>query len=167
MRGEKEKTEAINILKDQVNIEKQLVELYGKTAGLIISLPVRRLLRSIQLDSMKHIEICQTAIEVLQGEEFQHEDKNELKVGLEHHVKLERKSIDMTNRMLKNPWIRDNKGLATLIEKLREEEIKHHRTLQRLITEGFKQETLMDDLYGYRLKAKEIFKRELFPKRKS
>lgn len=158
---EREKDEAIALLISQIEVEEQLVELYDETADLIVSVQVRRLLHSIQLDSKKHIEICKTAIELLGGEDFGREDRTELSVGLERHMELERASLERASLLSRNPWIRDNEGLKRLIGRWMEEEGEHHRTLQRLSTERFRREILTDALTGYRSIAIEKLRREL------
>jgi len=50
-----------------MQVEGELVGLYERTAREISSQPVRHLLHMINMDSRKHIDICQTAIEILEG----------------------------------------------------------------------------------------------------
>ena len=76
-RDELEREEAINLLREQIKVEGKLVGLYEKMAPEIQNKPVRHLLHTIQLDSMKHIDICQTALEILQGEDVLKEEKTE------------------------------------------------------------------------------------------
>ena len=136
-REEKEKEEVIDLLREQMKVEGQLVGLYERTAPDIKNNPVRSLLHMIQLDSRKHIEICKLAIEVLEGEEVFSEDKTELIGGLRDHVELEKGSIDRANEMLKNVWISENQALSEMIKKLRDDERRHHETLKKLSEKPF------------------------------
>ena len=113
-----------------MRVEGELVGLYGRTAPGLENKPVRRLLHMIQLDSRKHIDICQTAIEVLEGEEVFSEDKPELAEGLKEHMELERGSIDRVNEILKNVWISENQALNEMVKKMRDDERRHHETLK-------------------------------------
>lgn len=136
-REEGARQEVIELLRKQMAVEGELVGLYEKTAGEINSTAVRHLLHMIQLDSRKHIDICQTVIEVLQGEEVLKQEKEELLEGLLRHVELEKESIERANKILKNVWIRETKGLSDLIKKLRNDEREHHKALQKLAGRPF------------------------------
>lgn len=71
----REKEAVIGLLQEQVELEGKLVSLYRKTAGEIQSKPVHHLLHTVMLDSMKHIDFCQTALEILHGEDVLKEEK--------------------------------------------------------------------------------------------
>lgn len=91
---EKMRIEAVDLLRRQIEVERRLVNLYGKTVETLQSPAVKHLLHSIQLDSVKHIDICQTAIEILSGEELARDEKTQLKDELKRHIELEdRKSV--------------------------------------------------------------------------
>jgi len=66
---ETSKEEAIGLLRKQIEVEGKLIGLYDKTASNTQNKPVRHLLHTIWLDSLKHIDICQTVLEILQGED--------------------------------------------------------------------------------------------------
>jgi len=144
---ERKKDEVLDLLRKQLEIEGELVTLYGKTLSDIESSPVRHLLHMIELDSRKHIDICLTAIEVLQGEDILKSEKTELTEGLQRHIALEKDSIERANKILKNIWVRENKGLNELIRKLRNDEKEHHKALKNLAKKEFFQ-VAYGDLYG-------------------
>lgn len=98
---------------------------------------MKHLLHRIQLDSKKHIDICQTAIDVLQGKDVLKPEKKELTEELQRHIELEKESIDKANKMLKNVWIRENKALSELIKKLRRNGKEHHQALKNLVRKEF------------------------------
>ena len=136
-REKKEKEEVVDLLRKQMAVEVELVRLYEETAGDIQSRSVRNLLHMIELDSRKHIDICQTVINILQGEDVLKPEKKELKDMLRQHIALEKESIDRANMILKNVWIRETQGLKELIEKLKEDEKTHHEALKKLAEKAF------------------------------
>jgi len=133
----KEKAEAIRLLKEQIQVEGRLVGLYEKSHKEIENRPVRHILHTIQLDSRKHIDICQTAIEILEGEDVLKDEKRELLTGVKEHVELEEGSIRRADEILNNVWIRENKAVEELIKKLRDDEKRHHDTLKKLSEKTF------------------------------
>lgn len=134
---EREKKEAIEVLRKQLNVESQLVRLYGETVNELQSSAVKHMLHMIALDSMKHIDTCQTAIEVLEGQDVLKAEKAELAKGLQRHIELEEESIEVGNKLLKNPWIKDTKGLNELVKRFRDDEKEHHETLKKLSKSAF------------------------------
>ena len=134
---EEERREAIRLLREQMQVEGRLMGLYEKSHREIGNRPVRHLLHMIQLDSMKHIDICQTAIEILEGEDVLGDERKELLTGVREHVELEEGSIERANKMLQNVWIRENKAVGELIKKLRDDERRHHEALKKLSEKTF------------------------------
>ena len=136
-REEKEKGEVIDLLDEQVEIERKLVNLYEVTEGDIKSSAVRHLLRMIQLDSKKHIETCQLVVKVLRGEDCLKEEKEEILEGLQRHIKLEKDAVNTANKILKNVWVRETEGLKWLIKKWRDDETAHQKALKKLVGKRF------------------------------
>lgn len=97
-----EKEKAIELLQKQKQVEGRLIGLYKNTASQSPNKPVLHLLHMIKLNSRKNIEFCQTAIEILHGEDVLKEEKSELLEGLREHMKLEQDSIDRANKILRN-----------------------------------------------------------------
>lgn len=148
------RNEAVEILKRQIETERQLVRLYSDTRELIIDEQVKRLLHSLQLDSIKHLEMCSTAIEVLEGQVPRGDDRVELDVGLGHHMELEQEALNRADQLLRNPWVSENEGLRRLIEAWRDEEVAHHRLLRDLTGGSFTRRRLMDVYSGHRAAAR-------------
>jgi rubrerythrin len=136
-REEGAKQEALNLLKEQLKVEGELVALYNQTAPEIENKAVMRLLEMVALDSRKHIAICQVAIEVLEGEDVLSEDKPAIIEGLQRHLELEEGAIKRANELLKNVWIRENKALSEMIKKLRDDERRHIETMRKLSEKPF------------------------------
>lgn len=143
----RKKEEVIDLLRNQIELEAKLLDLYENTIEYIESGPVKHLLHMIQLDSRKHIDICQTAIEVLQGEDVLKPEKRELTEQLQRHIELEEDAVERANNILKNVWIRENKALSELIKRLRKDEREHHKTLKNLTRKEFFR-VAYGDLYG-------------------
>ena len=136
-REEGAKQEALNLLREQLRVEGELVALYNRTAPEIENKAVMHLLEMVALDSRKHIAICQAAIEVLEGEDVLSEDKPAIIEGLQRHLELEEAAIKRANEMLKNIWIRENKALNEMIKKLRDDERRHIETIRKLSEKPF------------------------------
>lgn len=158
---ESEKEELVGLLREQMKVEGELVSLYERTGDLIISGPIRRLLHTLQLDSMKHVDLCKAIIEVLQGDAITREEREELIVGLEHHMRLEEESIDRLNEISRNAWIREVPGLRDLVGKFRDEEREHHAFLRKLAGKRFVRDDPLDLFTAYRALAREKLRREL------
>ena len=134
---EKEKQEIIGLLREQMRVEGRLVELYENSAKELTNTPVRHLLHMINLDSRKHIDICHTVIDILQGRDVFKEHKSDLLKGLKEHMELEEDSVKRANKLLKSNLINMNKVLKALIEKLRDDEKRHHDALKKLSEKPF------------------------------
>lgn len=147
------RAEAIDILKSQMETEKQLIKLYSDTQELVVDDQVRRLLHSLQLDSIKHVEMCVTAIEVLEGEKPLGEDRVELEVGLERHLELEAEAFKRADLLLRNPAVSENEGLRRIIEAWKADEAAHHGLLRDLAGGKFTRRRLMDTYSSYRAEA--------------
>jgi hypothetical protein len=81
---------------------------------------------------MKHIEMLQSAQEIIRGQDFLIEDRKDLKANLEKHLELEKASIEKGDQLLHYRWVRNKKGLYALIESWRNEEKRHHNFLKEL-----------------------------------
>lgn len=136
-REERERLNVLNLLKEQLKVEEELIANYKKSEAEINSKAVRHLLNMHHLDSQKHVYLIQTVVDVLEGNQILSEEKEELIEGLKHHMEIERESIDRADRILKNVWIRETKGLNELIKRLRDDEREHHKALQKLSTKHF------------------------------
>jgi len=139
-RCDKDKKEVIDLLRLQMAIEGEVIRLYEESVRDIKSSPVMHLLHTMRLDSRKHIEMCQATIEVLEGQPLFDVEKNELREGLNRHIELEKKAIETASRILENAWILETPGLRELMEKLRNDEIEHHQSLNTLAEKRFHRE---------------------------
>lgn len=146
----KMREEAIELLTNQIQIEQNAVNLYKKTEGEIQSKMVKQLLHMIQLDSLKHIDICQIVIDALKGEDVFLEEKQVVLDGLKAHVAVEKDSTATANKVLKNIWIRETEGLQALIKEWRDDEKKHHGLMKKLMDKRFYRKDFRDVVALYR-----------------
>jgi rubrerythrin len=156
------RSKAIEILLNQIKVEEELVELYENTSKMVISEQVRRLLYTIMLDSMKHVEICRAAVEVIEGENLDMDERLELKAGLQKHIELEIASLKIAEQLLENPAIEGNEDLRTLVKSWIDDEKKHHSILKGLSEGQMTRRKMMDAFTKYRIIAREKLRREYF-----
>ena len=131
-RDTKEKEEVVEMLEKQLQIEGKLVGLYEKHERETENKAMKRLMQMYRLDSQRHINILQAAIEIIQGEELFIEDKAPLAETLKEHLELEKEALDNANKILNKVWVAENKGLKGLIELWRDDERRHHKGLKDL-----------------------------------
>ncbi len=143
----------MNLLNQQLQTERQLVEMYEETAPLILSEPAKWLLHILQMDSRKHIAIFDMAIKILEGQSIGADDRQEITVGLEKHLKLEVESIERSKEIRRNRWVKENSGLSRLMETWANDERRHVKTLQRLRDERFTRMDAFDAYTEYRRTA--------------
>ena len=114
------------------------------------------------LDSMKHLEICMTAVEVIEGENLDLDERLELKVGLQKHVELKIASLKRAEQLLDNPVVESNEDLRTLVKSWIDDEKKHHSILKGLSEGQMTRRKMMDAFTKYRIIAREKLRREYF-----
>lgn len=129
---QKERAQALKILEEQISIEGKLIGLYKHLINETENKPIQHMFRMIQTDSMKHIDMLQSAKEIIQGQDILIKDRNVLKVNLQKHLEFEKTSIEKGNQLLRYQWIKDKKGLHTLLQNWRNEEKRHHNFLKTL-----------------------------------
>jgi hypothetical protein len=128
----KEKEEAVEMLEKQLQIEGELVGLYEKHERESKNKAMKRLMQMYRLDSQRHINILQAAIEIIKGEELFIEDKTPLAETFKQHLELEKEALDNANKILNKMWVEENKGLKGLLELWRNDEKRHHKGLKDL-----------------------------------
>lgn len=159
--SEHEKKEVLRFLDEQLQTEKRLVEMYEETSDLILSESARWLLYMLQMDSRKHIAIFNLAIEILKGKRIGEPDRQEISVGLEKHLELEKESIERSRKILGNRFVKENSGLSRLLGTWYDDERLHHKTLQRLRDERFTRMNVFDAYTEYRRTAFEQLAKEI------
>jgi hypothetical protein len=90
-----------------------------------------------RLDSQRHINILQAAIEVIEGENVFIEDRKPLAETLGKHLELEKEALDNANKILGKSWVDENKGLKGLLQMWRDDEKRHHAALKELTSKPY------------------------------
>jgi hypothetical protein len=127
-----EKNEVLDILRRQLQTEGELVGLYEGHERETENLAMKRLMQMYRLDSQRHINILQAAIEIIEGEEVYIENKKTLARTLKKHLELEEEALKTANKILNKVWIDENKGLKGLLQFWRDDEKRHHAGLKKL-----------------------------------
>lgn len=159
--SEKDKSEALALLNQQLETERRLVEIYEETSPLILSESARWLLHMLQMDSRKHIAILTLAADILQGRRIGYPTRQETTIGLEKHMALEAESIERARKLRANPLIKENPGLSRLLATWADDEKHHHTTLQRLRDERYTRMAPLDAYTQYRRTALEQLAEEI------
>lgn len=136
-RDKKQKAEAAEILREQLGVEGQLVGLYEESEREVSNKAVKRVMQMFRLDSQRHINIIQAAIEIIEGEDVFLEDREPLRESLKKHLELEAEALKKANMLLRKQWIDETKGLKNLIELWRDDEKRHHKSLKEIINKPY------------------------------
>lgn len=134
---EKHRKEVLEELEEQIKIEAQLVDLYRDFEEKTENKALKRMMQVYKLDSQRHINLIQSTIEIINGEDVFIEDKDFLKDSLAEHIELEAEAIKRANSVLRKGFIAENKGLKELIEIWRDDEKRHHRALKELANKTY------------------------------
>ncbi|MBN2335390.1 hypothetical protein JXL21_07490 [Candidatus Bathyarchaeota archaeon] len=127
-----QKQEAVETLQEQLKIEGELVSLYEEYERGTENNALKRMMQMFRLDSQRHINILQAAIEIIEGEDVFIEDKQDLKESLKKHLELEAEALKKANQLLGRQWINETQGLKQLLEMWRNDEKRHHAALKEL-----------------------------------
>jgi rubrerythrin len=134
---QKERIHAIEILKEQIQTEAQLINLYEQLINRIENKPIQHMFRMIQTDSKKHVDMLQSAKAIIQGQDILIKDRKALKTNLIKHLEFEKQSIAKGDQLLRYQWIKDKKGLHALLKNWRDEEKRHHNFLKTLANKPY------------------------------
>ena len=136
-RDRESKAEAVATLIEQLAIEGQLVGLYEEYERASENKAVKRVMQMFRLDSQRHINILQAAIEIIQGEEVFIEDRAPLKETFKKHLELEAEALKKANSLLRNLWVEENQGLKNLLQMWRDDEKRHHAALKTITSKPY------------------------------
>jgi len=131
-RDKESKQEAVEMLRNQLKVEGELIGLYEEHERKTNNKAMKRFMQMFRLDSQRHINILEAAIEIIEGEEVFIEDKKPLAETLEKHLELEKQALDNANKILGKSWVDENKGLKGLLQLWRDDEKRHHKAIKDL-----------------------------------
>ena len=129
--------EAKKLLREQIQIEGELITLYEKTSNEVSNELVQQMLRTIRHDSQKHVMMLSVVLGFLEGKEIYIQDRKSLTDSLTRHLKLEEQSIQRGERILRHSWLDSRKGYRAMIESWVEDEKRHHKFLKELSTKPY------------------------------
>lgn len=136
-RDQKEREEVVEILREQIEIEGQLVGLYEEYERGSENKPMKRIMQMFRLDSQRHINILQAAIEIIQGEDVFIEDRVPLRETFKKHLELEAEALKRANNVLRRQWVDETPGLKNLIQMWRDDEKRHHDGLKKITSKSY------------------------------
>ena len=136
-RDKESKQEAVEMLRNQLKVEGELIGLYEEHERETDNKAMKRVMQMFRLDSQRHINILEAAIEIIEGEEVFIEDKKPLAETLEKHLALEKQALDNANKILGKAWVDENKGLKGLLQLWRDDEKRHHRAIKDLSSKTY------------------------------
>jgi hypothetical protein len=133
-----------NLIEDQIELEKEIAKKFGILEGRVDSIAARLLIREMLLDTKKHAEILEAALKAIGGPKSFWEftidveaDKHTVKRELEEHVKAETKMISQIDEEMKKT---KDEALKLLLKHFMEDENKHHKSLEIIISKAYKME---------------------------
>ena len=135
--------ELVKLLKNQIKIEKTIVDSVTEGLAEIRNPAVNGVLKGISLDSAKHAEMYCSAISLLTGvpQALTEENLDEQRELVEKHIHLEEEVIRKLKKMI--PSVQ-NKKVMLLLNAILSDEVRHHTLLKKVLDILVKGETITD-----------------------
>ncbi len=140
----KNDTALLDFLKNQVVVEKEIVESLEKALEGMKNPAVKGVLKGVSLDSVKHAELYTSAITLLTqaSTALKQEDLDKQKALIEKHIEIEAKLIKKLQTMI--PEIKNEK-VVFLLKAILEDEVRHHAMLKMTLEIIVHGETITED----------------------
>ncbi len=140
----KNDTALLDFLKNQVVVEKEIVESLEKALEGMKNPAVKGVLKGVSLDSVKHAELYTSAITLLTqaSTALKQEDLDKQKALIEKHIQIEAKLIKKLQTMI--PEIKNEK-VVFLLKAILEDEVRHHAMLKMTLEIIVHGETITED----------------------
>lgn len=140
----KTRGELMSFMKAQVKVENEIVDSLGNALIDIKNPPVKAILRSISLDSVKHAEMYAAAGELLTtlSKTLSQKDLNRQKLLVEKHLSMEEKLIKSIERVL--PTV-ENEKVRLLLDAILSDEKRHHELLKMVLEIIARGETMTEE----------------------
>ncbi len=138
------KNELIEFIKQQIKVEKQIVDSLNKGLENIENPPVKGVLKGISLDSIKHAELYAAALSLLTNvsQALQQENLDEQKDLVEKHIEMEAKLIKEIEGIM--PAVKNSK-VQFLLKSILTDEKRHHAMLKTVLEIIVHGETITED----------------------
>ncbi|MCS7120780.1 MAG: ferritin-like domain-containing protein [Nitrososphaerota archaeon] len=136
--------ELLRFLKEQIAVEKEIVNSLDNALAGIKNPAVKGTLRGISLDSFKHAEMYSSAIAILTGETqaLEEKDLDRQRALVEKHIELEVQLIRKISEKL--PEVKNEK-VRLLLEAILADEKRHHELLKLVLNVIVKGETITEE----------------------
>ncbi len=140
----KNDTALLDFLKNQVVVEKEIVDSLEKALEGMKNPAVKGVLKGVSLDSVKHAELYTSAITLLTqaSTALKQEDLDKQKALIEKHIQIEAKLIKKLQTMI--PEIKNEK-VVFLLKAILEDEVRHHAMLKMTLEIIVHGETITED----------------------
>ena len=126
-----ERDELLGLLKEQLALERETIASMDEQVRRTKNRIIRLLLHGIVLDSMKHIDMLETMIDLLTGSVVPETEKDELGKELNRHVQIEKDSLDRLEGVIRKT---EDKGVRFLLQNIASDERRHHTVLDQIIS---------------------------------
>jgi rubrerythrin len=126
------KTDLLDFMRQQIVIEKSIVNSLNKGVKEIKNPPVKGVLKGISLDSVKHAELYTAAITLLTevSQALSQENLDAQRKLVENHIKMEADLIAKIEAMM--PSV-ENKKAKFLLDIILTDEKRHHAMLKTIL----------------------------------
>jgi hypothetical protein len=143
-RNVSEKNDLVEFMKRQITIENEIVSSLNKGVADLKNLPVKAVLKSISLDSVKHAELYAAAIKLLTeiSTALSQENLDTQHALVEKHIEMEAELIKKLEKMM--PTI-ENSKVKFLLNSIFMDEKRHHAMLKALLERIVRAETITED----------------------
>lgn len=136
--------ELVNFFKEQINVEKTIVDSVKKGLVEIENPAVKGVLEGISLDSLKHAQMYSSAISILTSipQALTQGNLDKQREIVEKHIAIEAKIIKILIEAI--PDIQNEK-LKLLLNAILEDEKRHHALLIKVLEIIVRRETITDN----------------------
>ena len=140
----KNESTLLDFLKNQVSVEKEIVESLEKALIGMKNPAVKGVLKGVSLDSVKHAELYTSAITLLTSAStaLAQEDLDKQRELIKKHIDIESKLIKVLKEKI--PEIKNEK-VVFLLKAILEDEIRHHAMLKMVLEIIVHGETITED----------------------
>ena len=138
------KSELVEFLREQANIEREIVTSLNKSLENIVNPAVKGVLKAISLDSVKHSEMYESAIQLLTSisQALTQEHLDSQKNVVKQHIEVESKLIKKISNML--PAVKNSK-VKLLLNAILNDEKRHHALLKEVLEILVQAETITEE----------------------
>jgi len=133
-----------DLIKEQIKLEKEIGEKLRTLEERVDSVAARLLIHEMQLDTRKHSEILEAALKVIGGPKSFWDytihidaDKRAVRKELEGHIKAEEAMMRQIEEEGKKT---QDEALKLLLKHFEEDEKRHHKNLEIILSKAFKTE---------------------------